>query len=94
MTWTVLPTGILVAIAAAVVALMFYKRSLAAHEDDLLHIRSVPAGVPDPSGLASRLDAVDRWGKTLMVALIVYGIALLAYWSYYISFVDVTRGLG
>jgi heme/copper-type cytochrome/quinol oxidase subunit 2 len=67
-------------LALAVVSLILYRRSITSHEDDSIHLEgSVPA---EQVALDHRLAVVDRWGKTLTVIAVVYGLALAGVYVY------------
>jgi hypothetical protein len=67
-------------LAIAVVFLIFYRKSVASHEDDSLHLEG-GASLQQMS-MAHRLGLIDRWGKTLTILVAVYGIALAALYLY------------
>ena len=66
----------------AVVCLLLYRRSVASHEDDSIHLEgSVSA---QQVGLAHKLASVDRWGKTLTVIAVVFGLLVGGMYVYQI----------
>ena len=70
-------------LATAVVGLAAYRKLAARGEDDLIHVRDVDATViGKQSALAKTLDAVDRWGKTLTILVVAYGLVLLGSYLY------------
>ncbi len=72
------------AFACLVGGLALY-RNLMAHyrEDDKLHLRDVDAPVvSNQIAVANRLDAIDRWGKTLTIGLFVLGVLLASVYIY------------
>ena len=71
-TWGVLGIVILL--------LLFYRSRIAAHEDDTLHVSHDTDLVSEQAVLATKLGAVDRWGKILTIILVVYGLALAGYY--------------
>ena len=87
MTQTLLPYAVIwAALALIVLGLAFYRRTVASHEDDCLHIRDDEASMLAQQGvLAHKLDMIDRWGKILTVVVAVYGGVLgvlFVYWSW------------
>lgn len=67
-------------LAIVVVVLIIYRKSISGREDDSIHLEgSMPM---QQVALAHRLAAVDRWGKTLTVLVIVYGLALAGIYMY------------
>lgn len=70
-------------LALAVVGLIVYRRIVSASEDDMIHV-SDPAGAVTSQqvSVAQKLDQIDKWGKTLTVVVVVYGIILAAIYVY------------
>jgi heme/copper-type cytochrome/quinol oxidase subunit 2 len=67
-------------LAIVVVFLIIYRKQIASHEDDSIHLEgSVPT---EQVALANRLAAIDKWGKTLTIVVAVYGVALAAIYLY------------
>ena len=72
-------TAIWVVLFLAVATLAGVRKWVTREEDDTLHL-----GLPDGSfskrqnALAGMLDRVVRWGKSLTIVMVVYGVALLA----------------
>ncbi len=82
MTLTI-PTVLWVALAAAVLLLAGYRKFLARNEDDLVHIAEGEASmISEQTVLAHKLEVIDRWGKILTVAALVYGLILAAIFLY------------
>lgn len=72
-----------VALACAVAGLAIYRRLIAGHEDDMLHMRdSEAARIPVQVAIASRLEIIDRWGKILTVFAVVCGVLLAVAYLY------------
>jgi uncharacterized membrane protein YdcZ (DUF606 family) len=67
-------------LALVVVCLIFYRRAVTSREDDSIHLEGGIAS--DQISLAHRLELIDRWGKTLTVAAVVFGLALAAIYLY------------
>ena len=73
-----------IVLAAVVVALIFYRRSIASHEDDSLHLSAVEAAAASQQvGIAQKLEQVDKWGKILTAVVIAYGLILGALLLYH-----------
>jgi len=69
-------------LAIVVVCLIIYRRSVSIQEDDSIHLEgNVPA---EQATIAHKLEAIDRWGKTLTVVAVVYGVVLAAIYMYQI----------
>lgn len=62
------------ALTITVLGLIFYRRLVSSHEDDSLHLEGNVRGTQ--AVLAHRLEWIDRWGKTLTVVAVLYGVAL------------------
>ena len=64
-------------LTAAVIGLILYRKWVARAEDDTLHVLdSDIAIVPQQAALALKLELIDRWGKSLTVIALVYGLAV------------------
>jgi len=69
-------------LAVVVVSLILYRRSITSREDDSIHLEG---GLPaEQIALDHRLAVVDRWGKTLTVVTVVFGLILAAIYMYQI----------
>ena len=78
-----IPTLLWVALAFAVLLLAGYRKFLARNEDDLVHIAEGEAGmISEQVVMAHKLEVIDRWGKILTVASLVYGLLLSAAFLY------------
>ncbi len=70
-------------LVVAVLALALYRKFVANHEDDLIHIGPGEEKlIPKQVQMASRLGAVDRWGKTLTLIAAVWGLVMAAAYLY------------
>ena len=48
-------------------------------EDDVLHLKAADGPqVSQQAWISARLDFIDRWGKTLTIAVVIFGIILAA----------------
>lgn len=71
------------AITSAVIGLAVYRKLIARHEDDTIHIgEGANRRIAEQSFVAGRLEAVDKWGKGLTVISAVFGAALFAIYIY------------
>ena len=68
-----IPAAVLV---LAVIALYLWRRSVAAHEDDTIHVLSDAGAIPEQVTVAHKLAVIDRWGKLVTIVAAVYGIAI------------------
>ena len=72
-----------VLLAAVVLGLIAYRKTVSNKEDETLHLGSGTEGVPvQQAAIAHKLDVIDKWGKLLTVIAVVYGILLLAVYTY------------
>jgi hypothetical protein len=70
------------AVLATAVAVLIIARKVAARdEDDIVHVNAVQANNKQ-TAIAHTLDVIDRWGVTLTVIVLVYGLALLGVFLY------------
>jgi len=71
------------ALALVVLVLAGYRLSLSHQESDTLHLAAGEASlIPAQNALAARIKVVSRWGETLTIIVIVYGLVLLAQYGY------------
>ena len=63
------------ALACAALLLAVYRKVIARREDDMLHVLDSEATlITQQHAVASRLEAVDRWGKAITALAIVFGV--------------------
>jgi peptidoglycan/LPS O-acetylase OafA/YrhL len=67
-------------LASAVLALALYRKSIAAKEDDNVHVNTDMAA--QQIALAKKLEGIDRWGKILTIIAGVFGLILVALFLY------------
>ena len=71
------------ALALAVIGLIVYRRFVSAGEDDMIHISDAAGSVTSQQvTVAQKLDQIDKWGKTLTVITVVYGVVLASVYVY------------
>ena len=80
------------ALALVVVALIIYRRTVSAKEDETVHVLS-EAAPAQQAAIAHKLDQIDKWGKLLTIIAVVYGL-LLAVWYTYETWVRGTTTIG
>ena len=68
-------------LACVVLGLAAYRKMIAAHEDDYLHVDGGPV-VQQQEETARRLDVVDKWGKIFTIIIAVYGLIIGALFMY------------
>jgi hypothetical protein len=77
-----------------VIVLAVYRARLARTEDDHIHFSDREAAlVSEQTHHAQRVEVVEKWGKTLTVVLVLYGVALAAYYLYNLFLVQSTRAI-
>jgi hypothetical protein len=70
-------------LAIAALGLALYRKFVSAEEEDLIHLGpGEERQIPEQIALASRLKAVDRWGKTLTVITMAIGVVVAAVYLY------------
>ena len=74
-------------VALSVIVLFVRRKMVASKEDDHLHV--LHGAITEQVNVASKLDAIDKWGKILTVVAMVLGLAIASVYVY-TSFV--TRG--
>ena len=81
-------------LALIVLVLAVYRNALGRREDDSLHVSDREAAlVTEQNAVAHRIDAIEKWGKSLTVVMILYGLALGAYYLYTMWQMQSTRAL-
>ena len=66
-------------LALIVLALALIRYLLSLHEDNNIHISPAHKRlIPRQIAIFGKLDAIDRWGKTLTVVALAGGLALAA----------------
>lgn len=69
-------------LATFVIVLAIYRRMISPKEaDEVLHVDAAFAARQET--IDKRLTVIDRWGKTLTVVAVVYGLAVLAVFLYH-----------
>jgi hypothetical protein len=84
MNLNLFPFAVLWAIMAlAVLTLIVIRRRIASGEDDSLHVMEGAARmIPHQQEIAHKLEVIDRWGKSLTVLTLVFGLIVGALWVY------------
>lgn len=84
MNLNLFPFAVLWAIMAiGVIALIVIRKRIASGEDDTLHVMEGDAAmIPHQKEIAHKLEVVDRWGKSLTVLTVVFGLIVGALWVY------------
>ena len=72
-----MPGGVL---ALIIVFLIFYRRSVASHEDDSIHLEGNVS--TQQATVAHKLAVIDAWGKTLTGVAVVYALIVAGLYVY------------
>ena len=76
-------TALWMLLSTAVVGLILYRAWIDRNEDERLHVHPSEAGVVSKQAATARkLEAIDRWGQTLTVIALLYGLAVAASYLY------------
>jgi len=67
-------------LAIAVITLIIYRKSVSNREDDSIHLEGNVA--TQQTTVAHKLASIDRWGKSLTVVTVIFGIVLAAIYFY------------
>ncbi len=81
---TLLPFLVIWAILAVILVVLYtYRRRIALMDDESLHVLDADANmVAQQASVAKKLEVVDRWGKILIVLVVVYSLALAVFYIY------------
>jgi hypothetical protein len=66
-----------VVLGVATLGLALYRKLISANEEDLVHLADgEERQIPEQVTLARKLEAIDRWGKTLTIVTLGLGVAI------------------
>jgi len=84
MNLNLFPFAVLWAVMAiGVIALIVIRKRIASGEDDTLHVMEGDAAmIPHQQEIAHKLEAIDRWGKSLTAVTVVFGLIVGGLWVY------------
>ncbi len=83
MNFNLMPLYILgLLLVLAVIALAAYRKILALHEDDALHVVEGSDAVSRQAALAHKLNVIDRWVQVTTVAMVICLILIAAIYFY------------
>jgi hypothetical protein len=64
-------------LAVVVLSMAGYRRMIANHEDDLVHLGDADARlITAQKGVATRLTVIDKWGKILTMVTVAFGLVI------------------
>jgi hypothetical protein len=71
-----------IVLAAAVISLIVYRKTVASKEDDSLHVSDGVNVSQQQVSVAQKLEVIDKWGKILTAVAVVFGVVLGAAYMY------------
>lgn len=90
-----LPFAIAWAVLGVIVlSLALMRRSVTANEDDSIHLGATTGAIDQQVTTAKKLEAIDKWGKSLTVVLAVSGLALVILYGMQVWEATSKAGLG
>ena len=74
-------------LGAIVLAMIIWRRMVATHEDNFVHVMSNAPAVTEQVNVAHKLELIDKWGKLLTAVTVIYGLALacLYFWQTWVQ---------
>ncbi len=63
-----------------VIVMIAWRQAIARGEDDTIHMSH--GGTAQQVSLATKLEKIDKWGKTLTVITVVFGLIVGGFWLY------------
>jgi len=69
--------------AAVVLAMVVWRKIVSSKEDDNIHMTDGGAIAQQQVQLSHKLDQIDKWGKTLTIITLVFGVVLAAFYIYW-----------
>jgi hypothetical protein len=63
-------------LAAIVLAMIVWRKVVATHEDNFVHVMGETPAVSEQATVAHKLEQIDKWGKLLTAITVIYGLAI------------------
>jgi len=84
MNFNLFPLVVMLAVMTlAVITLIVVRKRVSAAEADTLHVMEGDAAmIPQQQAIAHKLEVIDRWGKSLTVVTVVFGLVIGGLWVY------------
>lgn len=82
--------GVLVLV---VIGLAVMRKSVAKKEDDFVHLSGDMSVVANQTEVASKLEAIDKWGKMLTIVAVITGAILAVVYALQLWDASSTAGL-
>ena len=73
--------GLWALLAATVLALIVWRKTVARNEDDQVHLLHTEA-VPHQAAVAHKLEQIDKWGKIVTAVTVAFGVLIAALYFY------------
>ncbi|HWC97032.1 MAG TPA: hypothetical protein VG456_09790 [Candidatus Sulfopaludibacter sp.] len=70
-----------VALAAVVIGMIVWRKTIASHEDESLHVLDAGA-LSQQTNVSHKLEVIDKWGKILTAIAVAFGLVLGAIYMY------------
>lgn len=68
-------------LAASVLVLLVWRKSVARNEDDQLHVLNVNV-VSQQTAVANKLEMIDKWGKIVTAVTVAFGLVIAGLYLY------------
>lgn len=70
-----------VALAAVVIGMIIWRKTVSSHEDEALHVLDAGA-LNQQVSVGHKLETIDKWGKILTAIAVIFGLILGAIYMY------------
>jgi hypothetical protein len=80
-------------LALVVIGLAVMRKSVASKEDDMVHLSGDTSIIQNQAEVAKKLEAIDKWGKSLTIVLVVTGVVLAGFYGMQLWEASSTAGL-
>jgi hypothetical protein len=77
----------------AVLVMIIWRKTIASHEDDSIHVLDDANLIPQQEAMARKLQVIDKWGKLLTAVTAVYLLAMAAIYFYQLFEAGSTAGM-
>jgi len=77
----------------AVLVMIIWRKTIASHEDDSIHVLDDANMIPQQEAMARKLQVIDKWGKLLTAVTAVYLLAMAANYFYQLFEAGSTAGM-
>lgn len=77
----------------AVLVMIIWRKTIASHEDDSIHVLDDANMIPQQEAMARKLQVIDKWGKLLTAVTVVYLLVMAAIYFYQLFEAGSTAGM-